>query len=85
MPTVDVDIEDFLFSCTDSEKRKLIKLLGQDGHYTDELVKERIIEVRRSVAEQEFQEHLNALDGKWNLLTSEEEHTIKSIAKRFIP
>jgi hypothetical protein len=36
-----------------------------------------------TVPEQIFQEALQKLDGKWNLLTKEEEEIITNISKRF--
>lgn len=77
---LDIDPEEYVDRCSDKEKRELAALLLQQGY---ELTKES--HKGNSISEQEFEEHLYALKGKWNLLTSEEEQTIKNVAKRFFP
>lgn len=77
---LDVDPAEYVDCCSDKEKRELVTLLLQQGYgLTTESPKGNCI------SEREFEEHLNALSGKWNLLTLEEEQTIKNVAKRFFP
>jgi hypothetical protein len=59
---------EFLDSCTNTEKNQLRRLLiGED----------------MSVSEKIFEEHLEAIHGKWNVLSSEEEEQIMKIGKKF--
>ena len=87
MPTfyaedIDIDPEEFLSSCNTSEKEELIKALIEDG-YLKKDCREGFEDQKYSVSEAFYQEALNKLHGKWNMLTKEEEETILNIAKRF--
>jgi len=79
---VDIDVDDFLDKCNTSEKEELIKALIEDG-YLKKDCREGFEDQKYSVSEAFYQEALNKLHGKWNMLTKEEEETILNIAKRF--
>lgn len=79
--SVDVDIDDVLWSMSDREKQKLVDELYDDGFTPTEL--EKKLDPPSHAAEFEFNEALNKLKGKWNMLTSEEEQMIIKISKRF--
>lgn len=85
MPTfnkyVDVDPEEFLEKCTDENVRELVELIKSEYSGFLGINEQRN---RWSIGEQEFESCLYALHGKWNMLTSEEEQIVKSIAKRFV-
>lgn len=77
---VDIDVDDFLDRCDSSEKEELIKALIEDGY-----LKKDCRETFESYSPSEafYQEAIKKLNGKWNMLTKEEEETILNIAKRF--
>lgn len=78
---VDVTPEEFLDECSDEEIKELVDLLKSD--YPEFLDIDERLE-RRSIGEREFEDTINALHNKWNMLSTEEEETIKNIAKRFL-
>lgn len=79
--SVDVDIDDVLWSMNDREKQKLVDDLYEDGFTPKEL--EKKLDPPFHAAEFEFDKALSKLKGKWNMLTSEEEQIIIKISKRF--
>jgi len=78
---VEVDIEDVLWSMGDRDKQKLVDELYDEGFTPKELKKKENPPV--SVSESFFNEALDKLRGKWNMLTEEEETIIINISKRF--
>ena len=74
---VDVDVDDFLDSCSRREKEELIKALKQ-GDLWEETGSENM-----SLMEMEWNETLNKLAAARLQLTNEEEEIIKKIANRF--
>lgn len=73
---IDVDVNEFLDSCSSSERKQLKRLLSSDSlSITDDF--------NVSVPETIFEEHLGSIHGKWNRLSSEEESQIMNIAKKF--
>jgi hypothetical protein len=73
---MDVDVNDFLDSCSSSERKQLKRLLSSDRLSI-------INDFSISVPETIFEEHLGSIHGTWNRLTSEEEGQIMNIAKKF--
>lgn len=78
---VDVDMDDILWSLSSYEKQQLVDDLYDDGYTPKKLEKE--LDPPSHAAEFEFNEALNKLKGKWNMLTAEEEQIIIKISKRF--
>jgi ribosomal protein S8 len=77
---VDIDVDDFIRACNSREIEEVIDELIEGGY----IKSSQVIHVsQKTVAEQIFQEALQKLDGKWNLLTKEEEEIITNISKRF--
>jgi len=77
---VDIDIEDILWDLRDSEKQYIVDELYEDGFIPKGMENEN---PPVSIAESFFNESLDKLKGKWNMLSAEEEQTINNIAKRF--
>lgn len=81
---VDFDLQigpqEFLEQCTDEDIEELVSLLKEN--HPEYLDSEYL--AQRSVGEQEFEATINALHGKWNMLSSEEEEAIRNVAKRFL-
>lgn len=79
--SIDVDIDEVLWGMRDSEKQQLVDELYEDGFIPKEL--EKKLDPPVSVGESFFNEALDKLKGKWNMLTEEEEQIIINISKRF--
>jgi len=77
---VHIDVKEFIEGCSDYNKDWLIKFLIEDG-----LIKSdsRINEYNYSIAEADFEQALDKLKGKYNMLTSEEEQIVIKLASRF--
>lgn len=85
MPYFDqeIDVADFLYECNERDIKEIIDTLIDDGHLPESVRGKSNSSVQLSVAENEFEEALHKLHGKWNNLTSEEEKTIINISKKF--
>ena len=76
----EIDPEEYLDQCSGDDIKELVSILKDtypeylDANYYNSF----------SVGEQEFENTLNALHGKWNSLTTEEEQLVRSVAKRFL-
>lgn len=79
--SIDVDIDEVLWGMRDSEKQQLVDELYEDGFTPKEL--EKKLDPPTHAAESFFNEALDKLKGKWNMLTEEEEQIIINISKRF--
>lgn len=85
MPTfyaedVDIDVDEFLSSCSSDEIEEIIEALIEDGHISEQHREKYTL---LSATESQFEEALNKLHNKWNMLTQEEEQAILKIASRF--
>lgn len=85
MPTfyaedIDVDVDEFLSCCSSDEIEELIEALIEDGHISKQHREKYTL---LSATESQFEEALNKLHSKWNMLTQEEEQAILKIANRF--
>lgn len=74
---VDIDVDDFVDSCSRREKEELIKKLKQ-GDLWEEIASENL-----TLMEIEWNETLTKLANARLQLTNEEEEIIKKIANRF--
>lgn len=77
---IDIDVDEFLSSCTLNEIQEIIESLVEDEHI---LPSQIIHESQMSAPEQLFEKALTKLHGKWNQLTKSEEEILMAIAKRF--
>lgn len=77
---VDVEVNDFLEDCDNSEIEEIVDWLQNNGHLRETSV-DKSAEV--CVTEAEFMNALDKLYTKWNMLSKEEEQTILNLAKRF--
>lgn len=77
--SVDIDItpEEFVYECNDEDIKELARIPREDY---PEIVHPNFYHI----AELEYENAINALHRKWNMLTKEEEDAILSIAKRFL-
>jgi hypothetical protein len=84
MPTfyaddLDIDVDDFLSSCSTKEIKEIIDLLQEDG----QLDYGFNITGRESINERMFLESLFKIKDNWMNLSKEEEDIILNISKRF--
>lgn len=65
----DISVREFLDSCTKTEKTQIKRILNDENNM--------------SISEVIFEEHLDAIHGNWNRLSSEEEEQIMKIGGKF--
>ena len=78
---VEIDVDEFIDQCSPSEIEDIIDALIDMGELKD--YSRSKSKYAFHISESEFEEALQKLSGKWNQLSSEEEESILSIAKRF--
>lgn len=74
----DVEVEEFLDECDESEIDKIIQWLKNKIYLKGSSIIDQV-----SVAESEFIEALDKIYTKWNVLSTEETELIINISKRF--
>jgi hypothetical protein len=77
---MDIDVDEFLESCSSSEIDEVIDYLIDMGHIKPSQREDYEV---LSLPEREFEDTLNKLHGKYRSLTKAEEEIIAAIAKRF--
>jgi hypothetical protein len=82
MPTfyaenIDIDVDEFIDSCSRKEINELIDYLVEDGYVI------KVTGIKQSVPEAEFNQLLDKLSQNRLRLTNEEEELLKKIASRF--
>jgi len=88
MPSVDIDIDDFLWNCSKYDIKELINALVDGGHIPKEVVnlkgevKEEIIFKGRG--ESEFSEKLDKLKEKYYSLNQEEEKFFDGLFLKYL-
>lgn len=83
MVQIDIDIDDFLDSCSKWDRKELIRALIEDGHLPSELVEKDGYFTMPTDSDDEFDNCLRKLMGRsWQLSSGEEEY-IKRISNRF--
>ena len=88
MPSVDIDIDDFLWNCSKYDIKELINALVESGHLPKEVVnlkgevKEEI--TLKGRGETEFSEKLDLMKTKYYSLTQEEEEFFESVFKKYL-
>jgi hypothetical protein len=80
---VDIDIDEFVSKCSNSEVKDLIDSLIDGGYLPRSVRNTAISEGPISVSESFYEDALDKLHGKWNMLSQEEEQLILNIANRF--
>lgn len=88
MPSIDIDVDDFLMGCSKWDIKDLIKSLVEDGHLPKELLNEKK-EVKSSIkprgyGEIQFEEKLEQLKSKFYSLTKEEEEYFEKVFSRLL-
>lgn len=88
MAHIDIDVDDFLYSCSSYDIKQLITALVEDGHLPKEVLnKEGEVRddlVRRGRGEDDFSDKLEQLKTKYYSLTQEEEEFFDKLFKRYL-
>jgi len=88
MARIDVDVDDFLYSCSSYDIKELITALVEDGHLPKEVlnkqgeVREEMI--KRGRGEEEFSQRLETLKTKYYSLSQEEEEFFDRVFKKYL-
>lgn len=88
MARIDIDVDDFLYSCSSYDIKELINALVEDGHLPKEIlnkegeVREEMI--RRGRLEEEFSERLETLKTKYYSLSKEDEEFFEEVFKKYL-
>jgi hypothetical protein len=80
---VDIDIDEFVSKCSNSEIEDLIDSLIDSGYLPRSARNNFSLKEPISISESFYEDALDKLHGKWNMLSQEEEQLILNIAKRF--
>ena len=79
---VDVDVDEFVSSCSSREIKELIDCLIEDGHLKEnQFVKQS--DDKRGVLEEEFLEKLTVISGKYYSMTEEELESINNLYNKY--
>lgn len=87
MPSIDIEVDEFVWSCSKYDIKELIKVLVENDHLPKELynkkgeVKSEMI--RKTANEIEFSEKLDLLKGKYFSLSQEDELTLQTIINKY--
>jgi hypothetical protein len=86
---VDVEVDEFVDSCSKREIKELIDYLVDEGHLPESVLDSNgnIINIKNSKIshlEQEFIDNVDKLKGKFYSLSSEDEGEIMKIIKKYI-
>lgn len=88
MPSVDIDIDDFLYSCSSYDIKELINALVEDDHLPKDILNEKkevkMEYSKRGRLEIEFSEKLELLKSKYYSLTEEEENLLNNIFSKYL-
>lgn len=77
---LDIDVDDFYYEMSDSEKQEMYELLKEDGYFSSFKLAD---EMPASVPEWEFINIISKISSNRLQLTSEEDEMLKKIASRF--
>ena len=78
---IDIEVDEFINSCSSREIKEMIEILKEDGHLSNALP--IIPESKRSLMDDEWFDVLETLSIKRLTMDSEDIETIKKIAKKY--
>lgn len=88
MAHIDIDVNDFLYSCSSYEIKELIKSLVEDDHLPKDILNEKqevkMEYTRKGRLESDFSEKLEILKTKYYSLTNEEEEFFENLFRKYI-
>jgi len=77
---LDIDVDDFFYEMSDSEKQEMYELLREDGYGSSFKLSD---EMSASIPEWEFIDTIEKISSNRLQLTNEEDEILKKIASRF--
>lgn len=80
---VDIDVDEFVSSCSKSEKQELIECLVDEGYLPKSVVMTNSTE-NLGTYESDFNRNLDKLKEKYFLLSNEDEQVIQNIFKKYL-
>jgi hypothetical protein len=80
---VDVDVDEFIGSCSKREIIRLIECLVEEGHLPEQVLN-HTTDTKRGRLEGDFIEKLDQLKEKFYSLSSEEEGCLNQIFKKYL-
>lgn len=88
MAHIDIDVNDFLYSCSSYEIKELIRALVEDDHLPKDILNEKqevkMEYIRKGRLESDFSEKLEILKTKYYSLTKEEEEFFENLFRKYI-
>lgn len=79
---VDIEVDEFVDSCSKREIKELIDYLVEEGHLSDEVIDKN--NPKMGSLEMGFIENINKLKSKYYSLSSEDEGEIMKIFKKYL-
>lgn len=87
MPSIDIEVDEFVWSCSKYDIKELIKVLVENDHLPKELYNEqgevKKEMTRKSVNEIDFQENMERLKQKYFSLNREEELFLTQLFNKY--
>ena len=88
MPNIDIEIDDFLWSCSKYDIKELINALVKDGNLPKEVLNPQG-EVKETITfngrgETEFSEKLDKLKEKYYSISNEDEEVLNKIFQKYL-
>lgn len=88
MACVDIDVDDFLYSCSSYDIKELIKALVEDDHLPKDILNDnkevKMEYTKRGRLEIDFSEKIENLKTKYYSLTMEEEEFFEKLFKKYL-
>lgn len=80
--SVDIDIDDFLYSCSDYDIKKIIEALIDDGHLPENVITKQS-KHQMTPGEELHMEYCSKIAGNYFQMTNEETAFIEQLAKKY--
>ena len=87
MPSIDIEIDEFVWACDKYDIKKLIKELVEQDHLPKGLLTEKgeVREIgRKTASEVEFGDKLDQLKEKYFSISQEDDVTLQQILKKYL-
>jgi hypothetical protein len=80
--SVDIDIDDFLYSCSDYDIKKIIEALVEDGHLPESIITKKS-RYQSTPGEELHMAYCSKIAGNYFQMTNEETAFIEQLAKKY--
>jgi hypothetical protein len=87
MPSIDIEVDEFVWSCSNYDIKELIKVLVENEHLPKDLYNEKG-EVKQNLRKKsnleiEFGEKMDLLKEKYHIISDEHEQILETIFKKY--